>query len=322
LLGVLSYCIADNTSRTPQNWHFFITTDGKITDEPSTHKSDTEFSRQRNAQRCNLIALPTRATLQRSERLSTLAVAARPTILFVVAYALNTTPHEAFHALTAYMLGFNSTIFQMWVNPDPASATPDQLATIAAAGPIFSVTAGIICLLIYATHLRLRPSGLLFLMLAFVGILCFLGPMAGAPFGGDFHLAFGFLEAPGWIAVLVSIVGWLFIVLFTLAMGRELAGWVPGQFGRTATVLSATMAPALIGTVLILALYWPLPRFLVSSTIAGAFFWIPAMIGAALGTKRPRTERVLAAFTVADAAVTIGAIIMIRTFALGIRLAH
>jgi hypothetical protein len=39
----------------------------------------------------------------------TWAVASRPTLLFVVAYALNVTPHEIVHALTSYSLGFNST---------------------------------------------------------------------------------------------------------------------------------------------------------------------------------------------------------------------
>jgi hypothetical protein len=38
------------------------------------------------------------------------------------------TPHEIVHAITSYLLGFTSTVFQMWVNPDPAEATPRQLA--------------------------------------------------------------------------------------------------------------------------------------------------------------------------------------------------
>jgi hypothetical protein len=40
-------------------------------------------------------------------------VACRPTLLFVVAFALNVTPHEVVHAVTSYLLGFNSTVFQM-----------------------------------------------------------------------------------------------------------------------------------------------------------------------------------------------------------------
>jgi hypothetical protein len=111
-------------------------------------------------------------------------VACRPTLLFVVAFALSITPHEAVHAITSYLLGFSSTLFQMWVNPDPAGATPRQLATIAAAGPIFSLAVGAVCWLFYWRLFRRRPSGLLFLMLAIVGIYSFLGPLAGSAMGG------------------------------------------------------------------------------------------------------------------------------------------
>jgi hypothetical protein len=76
-------------------------------------------------------------------------VACRPTLLFVAAYALSITPHEAVHAITSYVLGFGSTLFQMWVDPDPASATPRQLAVIAAAGPVFSLAVGATCWLLY-----------------------------------------------------------------------------------------------------------------------------------------------------------------------------
>ena len=53
-------------------------------------------------------------------------VACRPTLLFVVAFVLNVTPHEIVHAITSYFLGFDSTVFQMWVNPDSAEASPIQ----------------------------------------------------------------------------------------------------------------------------------------------------------------------------------------------------
>src|SRR4051794_30899396 len=47
-------------------------------------------------------------------------IAVRPSLLFAMAFALNTTPHEAAHATVAYLLGFSSTLFKMWVNPDAA----------------------------------------------------------------------------------------------------------------------------------------------------------------------------------------------------------
>jgi hypothetical protein len=80
----------------------------------------------------------------KSEVSPTWALACRPTLLFVAAYALNVTPHEIVHALTSYALGFNSTVFQMWVNPGSAEASPSQLAIIAVSGPLFSLLVGVV----------------------------------------------------------------------------------------------------------------------------------------------------------------------------------
>jgi hypothetical protein len=76
---------------------------------------------------------------ERSKTVHRAGVAVRPTLLFVAAFALNASPHEATHALTAYLLGFNSTLYQMWVNPEAAGATPRQLIAIAVAGPTHPV---------------------------------------------------------------------------------------------------------------------------------------------------------------------------------------
>jgi len=87
-----------------------------------------------------------------------LGVAFRPTLLFMTAFALNVTPHEAAHEVAGYMLGFNSTLYQMWVNPDAAAATPRQLIAIAVAGPLFSLTMGLVCSVLYPPGTRKTDS--------------------------------------------------------------------------------------------------------------------------------------------------------------------
>jgi hypothetical protein len=64
-----------------------------------------------------------------------IGVAVRPTLLFMTAFALNASPHEATHAVTAYMLGFSSTLYQMWVSRRPLISprvheTPDAFGLI------------------------------------------------------------------------------------------------------------------------------------------------------------------------------------------------
>jgi hypothetical protein len=250
---------------------------------------------------------------------ATLSIAVRPTLLFVAAFALNITPHEAVHALVAYLLGLSSTLFQMWVNPDAASATPMQLAIIAAAGPIFSLTVGVISWLLYD---KWRPLGLFFLMMAMVGIYSFLGPVAGAAFGGDFNIAFKFLGISKTIQGAASATGLVLLSLFMLFMGRELSWWAPLSFGRAKNVVCTTVAPWLLGTVLVLLIYWPLPGFLIGSTLFSSFFWVFAVMGATFGFPRTRTPHPTPSLTALDLIAMIAALIMVRVLAPGIRIAH
>jgi hypothetical protein len=258
----------------------------------------------------------------KSEVSPTWAVACRPTLLFVVAYALNVTPHEIVHALTSYSLGFSSTVFQMWVNPDSAEATPSQLAIIAVSGPFFSLLVGAVCWLLYQPRFRERPSGLAFLMMAMVGIYSFLGPLAGAALGGDFHIALTSLHISPTVAYLASAIGFILLPSFMFYIGRELLCWAPHHFSRAKAVSCTTLAPWLLGTSLILLLYWPLPRFLVGSTIGGSAFWAFAVLGAALGFPAKGPAKPSSSFTRSDLILAIAAIAMVRVLVHGIRLAH
>ena len=260
--------------------------------------------------------------LPESDVSHTWGVAFRPTLLFVVAYALNVTPHEIVHALTSYSLGFNSTVFQMWVNPDSAQASPNQLAIIAVSGPLFSSIVGVVCWLLYQWRFRERPSGLAFLMMAMVGIYSFLGPLAGTTLGGDLHIAFTFLDISRTVAYLASAIGFVLLPCFMYYIGRELVRWSPPEFGRAKAVACTTLAPWLLGTFLLLLLYWPLPRFLIGSTIGGSAFWLFAVLGAALGFQARRPAKIMPSFTRSDLMLTIAALAMVRLLANGIRLAH
>lgn len=249
-------------------------------------------------------------------------VVCRPTVLFVVAFALCVTPHEAVHAITSYLLGFSSTLFQMWVNPDAADATPTQLATIAAAGPIFSLAAGLVFWAFYQWRFRRRPSGLLFLMLAIVGIYSFLGPLAGSALGGDFATALTFLGAPNPARYAASIIGFILLPVFMFFMGRRLVEWAPADVDRAPSVVCTTVAPWLIGTMLVLLVYWPLPPFLVGSTLGGSAFWVFAVLGAALGFSNSRPALIAPSFTRPDLVVAALALAMVRLLVHGVRLAH
>ena len=257
-----------------------------------------------------------------TNRLRHFSTAARPTILFLAAFAFNISPHEAVHAIVAYFFGFSSTLFQMWVNPDAATATSSQVAAIAASGPIFSLIVGITGWLLYVRY-KQKPSGLFFLMFAIVGIYSFLGPTGAAAFGGDFHTALQALDVSKGVQYGASIAGIVFLASFMFLMGRELAAWAPPEFAPLKTVAATTVSPWIIGTLLTLIIYWPLPGFLVGSTVSGSGFWLFAVIGAAL--KARSTSRHLGSVIPLgrfDLILTATAIAMVRILALGLRLSR
>jgi asparagine N-glycosylation enzyme membrane subunit Stt3 len=242
--------------------------------------------------------------------------------LFLAAFAFNISPHEAVHAIVAYVLGFNSTLFQMWVNPEAAEASSSQVAAIAGAGPIFSLVIGVIGCLAYLRYKR-RPSGLFFVMFGLVGIYSFLGPTAVAGFGGDFHTALQAAGVSKGIQYAASIGGIVLLATFMFLMGRELSLWAPPELGRVKTVICTTLAPWLIGTILVLLIYWPLPGFLVSSSISGSVFWVFAVIGAALAAERTTRERSwIVPILRSDLIITGLAVGMVRVLAHGIHIAH
>lgn len=193
---------------------------------------------------------------------------------------------------------------------------------IAVSGPLFSLLVGAVCWLLYQRRFRERPSGLAFLMMAMVGIYSFLGPLAGTALGGDFHLAFTFLHIPTTVAYPASAAGFIILPSFMYHLGRELLRWTPRDFSRAMAVSCTTLAPWLLGTSLILLLYWPLPRFLVGSTIGGSAFWAFAVLGAALGFPAKGPAEPSYSFTRSDLILAIAALAMVRLLVHGVRLAH
>jgi hypothetical protein len=257
-----------------------------------------------------------------STRLKKLGIAARPSILFATAFALTTTPHEAAHAVTAYLLGFNLTLFKMWVNPDAASATPGQSFAIAIAGPVFSITLGSAFWLSYKKRFKESPVGLLFLMLAIVATYSFLGPMAAVAFGGDFNIAFRVAGIPQPISYAVSAVGFVLLSAFMVFMGRELLTWARPGDSRVKSIVTMIVAPWMFGMLLVSLIYWPLPRFIIGPNFIGSIFWLFAVAGAIAVKVSPRRVYAGSPPTLSDWSTTVVAICMVWSIAPGIRLAH
>ena len=67
----------------------------------------------------------------------------RRILWFATGYTIVIIVHEGAHAITAYGLGLEATLFNFWVNIDPANqATAAQRAAYGVAGPIAGLVAG------------------------------------------------------------------------------------------------------------------------------------------------------------------------------------
>jgi hypothetical protein len=196
-----------------------------------------------------------------------------------------------------------------------------QLATIAASGPLFSLAVGILFWFVYRRFPR-RPSGLLYLMLSMVGIYSFLGPLVGASLGGDFNTASRFLGLPDAVRYAGTAAGLILLPVFMFRMGTELLRWAPREFGRVAATACVALAPWVVGTALTLAIYWPLPAALVSSTLTGSAFWAFAALGAACTFSPARLGDEPSGITRSDLIVAVIAFAGVRLLVNGIRLAH
>lgn len=92
-------------------------------------------------------------------------------------------------------------------------------------------------------------------------------------------------------------------------------------FGRVKSVGCTTVAPTLIGGFLLLAVYWPLPLFMVAPTLTGGAFWVFAIAGAIFGHSAvaARVEPI-SYFTKSDLFVLTVALVIVRSFVRGVRL--
>ena len=153
-------------------------------------------------------------------------------------------------------------------------------------------------------------------------VYSFLGPLAGSALGGDFNLAFTFLDVPKVVRYGTSATGFVLLPCFMFFMGGRLVGWAPSNFGRAKAVGCTTVAPWLIGTALILLVYWPLPSFLIGSTLGGSVFWLFAVMGATFGFSTPRPAETISSFSGWDFMITLIAVAMVRLLVNGVRLTH
>jgi hypothetical protein len=242
----------------------------------------------------------------------------RLTVLFFAGYTVNSILHEFAHALTAYALGTGSTLFHFYVNVDEANVANWQLALIGAAGPLFSLLFGLICLLAYRKSPE-SPPQLLFLYLSAAGINMFLGNLSSASFVGDFSRVAATLNLPMAARHAITVAGLGCIVVFMFFVGGELLHWAPSGINGLDAMTTLVLFPAIGGGALVVLAFLPTPMNFVTARMIETSFWMFAAAAVFWKVKRPRDRRQVFSLQWLDGVLAITAVILLRVMAHGIR---
>jgi hypothetical protein len=245
----------------------------------------------------------------------------RRIIWFATAYTIVVIVHEGSHAVTAYALGLEATLYNFWVNIDPTNqATIGQKAAFGVAGPASSLVVGIVAGLAYR-RFRWSTAALPLLYLVAHGVSNFSGNLMSAAFIGDFSNVAVWTRLAMGLRYTVSAAGALATAAVLYLAGRELARWTAPQGSRSAVAFAGVVVPAAIGTALIVVGNQPIPLpHFAAARIGEAGFWVFAAAGAFMAPMPGARDSARDELRTHDIAIALLVFAVVRMLAFGIRL--
>ena len=242
----------------------------------------------------------------------------RPILWFTTASTIQVILHETAHAAMAVALGLRPTLYQYWVNWDPASSTLAQEATVRAFGPVFSLIAGLAFWLVYRKKSQ-TAAGLPLLYLSAIGIAMFFGNLMSAAFVGDFSGVSRYFELSMPVRYALSAAGAAGTAGVMFWLGRQLRQWIPDKSGRVFGVIALVVLPVVVGTAVMIVINQPVPPELnfAAARIGEQSFQIFTLIGAATGVRPSSAGRSFRLRWI-DGAIFIAAVLVVRIMATGI----
>ena len=174
------------------------------------------------------------------------------TTAFILAGLVVTTAHEAAHFLTAALLGVSARLYPSFVIPAD-STTQQQVITIAAAGPLFSLLAGLLLIWLF----RKPAKGFIRLLTLWLGFL-------SAQIGFGYFLIAPFVKSgdTGYVLSALNVHPSVYAVVFIIgALGTYFI--LPNLFGKLGSAYAQDkrmffhlgMYPWLIGTSVLVGVY-------------------------------------------------------------------
>ena len=178
------------------------------------------------------------------------------TSYFIIAFVLTTFLHELAHAIAAMLLGIEATLFHTYVSYSETGVAPHQKASIAAAGPLFSLIQWVLVLVILKTSSVKNYTPFLW-WLAVVGGIVFFGYVIMGPFVpyGDTGKIYTAFEVSQPVQYGLSTLGLFSIILFFRVLTPVMSTYLHAAIGDqnhkwSTTVKQLFILPLMIGTVL------------------------------------------------------------------------
>ncbi|HSC54508.1 MAG TPA: hypothetical protein VLC98_12835 [Phnomibacter sp.] len=247
----------------------------------------------------------------------------KPTVLFFSANALSYPLHEMFHALTAYFLNVNSTLYHFYVDVDHARTSAYDNLLIAVAGPVLSFAFG---LLFWTAYKKSKAASYKLIMFyaAIAGISIFFGNVFSTAFAGDFHTAATLLRFPSWLQIFVTLTGLVFLSVFMYRVGKEVLFF---SFNNETTfkgmISSFLLMPWIVGTLLLILSFLPLPGFFITGMISSSIFWVVSIVSAVFNRGKVKAiEYISPTLNYVDIIVVLFSVLVVRSLISGIRFTH
>jgi hypothetical protein len=255
--------------------------------------------------------------------LHTIKVSFKPTVLFFSANALSYPLHEMFHALTAYFLNVNSTLYHFYVDIDHTHTSVYDKILIAVAGPVLSLAFGLLFCVAYKKSKNASYKLFMFYA-AIAGISIFLGNVFSTAFAGDFHTAATLMRFPSWLQVFVTLTGLIFLSIFMYRIGKEVLflSFINAT-GFMGLISGFLLIPWILGTLLLILSFLPLPNFLITGMISSSVFWVISIVAAVFNRRKVKAvEYILPTLNYVDIILALFSFLVVRILISGVRLAH
>ena len=199
------------------------------------------------------------------------AFATNNVLIYITTSIIVTILHELAHFLVANYFDLHPVLYHNYVNYSD-KFTASQGLYIAAAGPLFSLLQGIICM--FWTK-KIKQKGLFsltILWLGLQGILTFMGYLLIAPFFayGDTGKVFAILGVPMFMRIIISILSIIIITWYYLKQTAEMVQYAySDDLDRKTIARDLLLLPIFLGGLINASLQLPVPTFL--SLIAPIF---------------------------------------------------